>query len=408
MSELLVSTLTVSFSEKDIVDSQIRNKAFADISNFVIVLEQMTTDLREALGSTLIIEDTLFFKCYPSSDVYINASMGTASISSEVRVSYISDVVSFGGTDNSMLSYPEAYEVSISPLGTCIQEIIATRNGQWYNGTHYQKGDVMDLKIVTPSFRFNDQTNSVEAFDGFKKIEIYGSCLVSYKTKYSVITYRPNFSALVERTNNDKRMRSVNDKLYAGTLQAYRLFNRKTYVVSKDVEVEKVKSPEYARVYSKIVLDEDGAHEAPEGWTEVTNIEVENVGVRPFNYLQENGTIRKDDLDPNQSFTDQRVHLIVTIDMYGNLIYDYQNHWLLDPFNDVKTPCESKINNPKPPEFYLKFASPPGGAKTSSAEEFMFEMMATTWRNIFLIPNKEKFKEKMIDYYTAIKGIEEE
>lgn len=408
MSEKLVATLTVSFDkEKELEEKHIKNKAFEDASYCAIVLEQMTSELSEALGEAQIIEDTLFFKCFPKSGVTIGASAGSVSISSEYRTDAITTVATFGGTDSSLLQYPEAKEVILEPLGMCIQEVVA-KTDMTINGVPYNKGDVIELKTITPSFDFNEETNSIEAFDGFKKVEIYGHCLVKYKSDYSLVIYKPNFSSLVERTRNDKKKKGKSDKLYAGTIYAYRLFNKKTYAVSQDVDVDKVKSPEYARVYSKIVLDEDGSHEAPEGWPNETEIETTDGVKRNFNYLQKNGTIQKKELDPDMSFTDQRSHLIVYIDMFGNLIWEHQNHYLLDPFDSINVPCELKELNPKKPEFFLRFAAPPGGAKTQTAEAFMFEMMTTTWRDIFIIPDKAKFKTKILDYFGEMKGIEAE
>ena len=398
MSEKLVTTLTVSYeAEKRIETNHSKNKEFADASSFVIVLEQMSSELSSVLGAAQIKEDILYFKCFPSHDITIKASLGTATIASEKRIDSITDIVSFGGTSSSLLKYPNATEVTIEPLGECIREVVALKDE-----SGFKKDDIKELKVVTPSFEFNQETNSIEVFDGFTSIEIYGHCLVHYKSEYSLVEYRPNFNGLIERTSNDKRKKGKSDKLYAGTIYAYRLFNKKTYAVSQDVDLDKVKSPEWARVYSKIVLDEDGSHESPEGWP--TNKELDD-GV---NFNKNNGNDPKPELDPDMSFTDTRVHLLITIDMFGNLNWDHQQHWLLDPFDDPKVLCEEKIKyNPKKPEFFLKFASPPGGAKTSSAEEFIFEMMNTTWRDIFIIPDKAKVKDKILDYYGEMKGIEE-
>lgn len=413
----IVETLVIPFiAESKIADDLRKNKIHEEQAECHIVLEQMSSDLAESGDSdgsnteAQIIEDTLFFKCFPTKDVTVMASFGSVKVAEETRTDSIVDIIAFGGTTSSLLKYPEAKDVVITPLGNVIKEVIAQ-----FDSSLYKKGDVMELRVITPSFEFNKETNSIDAKEGSSTVEIYGHCKVEYKSDYRIIKYKPDFTKLTERTRNDKKKKGKSDKLYAGTIYAYRLFEKKTFAVSQDVEVDKVKTPEYARVYSKIVLDEDGSHEAPDGWPDTKTIETTDGVERKFNYLEKNGTKQKEELDPDMSFTDQRTHLIVNIDMYGNLIYEYQHHWLLDPFDDKKIPCELKDApdakthlNPKKPDFFLKFASPPGGAKTKSAEEFIFEMMNTTWRDIFLIPDKKKFKEKIKDYYGEMKGIEEE
>lgn len=271
MSKKTVTTLSVGFEGSD--DDGDGTSANG---NDKIILEQMTTSFN-ASGQLLA-------RCFPSSGVNFAVSQGSLE-NLGTRTWTFHQGVRFTNSSSAELDKPYASNVQF--IG---QHIFMTRNKDG------------DLVRSTASPSFDSETNSIIVTNRGDLQKVYGGVLVSYKATYQVLGYRPIVLAQLDLSSF-----AIN----LGTIFAY---NDKD-VVTLDMELDVSQDPdwvEYARVYSKIVLDPDGAWELPDNW-------------RSGGDTQSTGTFSSGThkIDPDNCFIDERIHCIVSVNYLSQLRYDF-------------------------------------------------------------------------------------
>jgi hypothetical protein len=341
-----VATLTVSYDPSAFSDEAGQSK---------ITLQQMTTRFDG--------EGFLYARCFPSDGVSFKASAGSVTTAEAIQQS-VNEGLKFSNSSRSALKFAGASNVAITPF------ILMKK-------VKDQQGNVQIVEASDVRLRYDQETNEVVAESGvgdeIKSIAIYGACFVTYHATYRVLNYKPG---MVKYPRGGVLFQ-------IGTIFGY----NNQDVATLDMELDLSSAPdwiEYARVTSKVVLDAEGTHEAPIGW--------------PENTQHDNGK----ELDPDNSFTDERLHCIVHINTAGRLRYeDFSNggsdYWAwFDPKFGYST---------WDPEYQLKLSDPPGGTKANSAEDFKYDLNNRTWRDVFLDVDKDEVLEKLnLEYPGIIEG----
>lgn len=113
-----------------------------------------------------------------------------------------------------------------------------------------------------------------------------------------------------------------------------------------------------------------------------------------FNY--DDNKKKKKSLDPDSVFLDERPHVIIYIDQFGELSYEYTQHQFLDPFSfDKNIDFTANDESAKPlfaPKFFIRFSESPKGVKENSAEKLIFDISKRNWDDIFMSHNKDEIR----------------
>jgi hypothetical protein len=158
---------------------------------------------------------------------------------------------------------------------------------------------------------------------------------------------------------------------------------------------------EYARVVSKIVLDAQGTWEFPPNWDQTYQDNKEKTPDQRSDYASP-GTFPgfTYEIDPDNSFVDTRVHLIIKINPIGSLMWDDHSNGAVghDRWFDPYFAFDSYK-----PKYEIVFADPPNGKRAKSAEDFKYSLNHQSWRNVFLSVDKaEVIADIQADYPGAV------
>jgi hypothetical protein len=368
MSEKLVATLTIPFDSEDgIGDNAGKNR---------IVLKQVT----KRLGPTGV----LVAWCFPARGVSFRASVGSVE-TKESRVWPSWEAIKFSDSSEGQLKYPGATSVSINT-----DTMVLMRK------TEDNYGNTVIQPATGVQVRWNDDEEKVVVETSLgERVKVYGACFVQYDAPYRVLYYSPNIQETPVGGSDVAFSWSV------GTIFGYNNYT----VATLDMELDISDPPEwveFARVTSKIVLTAAGVFEYPPNWEDTHNAN-KNI-VNPANRIEYNtgkfpGFSTDYDIEPDESFTDERVHCIVKVNTVGMLQYeDFNNggdgYWAWNtPYFGYST---------YDPKYECKWVDPPGGKKASSAEDFKHDLNNRTWRDVFLEVDKDVIKEKFNDEYPDV------
>lgn len=356
MAENLVATLNVAFNDDDgLGDNAGQNK---------IVLQQMTKRFDS--------KGRLWARCFPSSGVKFTASVGTVE-PGEVRSQIMREGLKFSNSSKATLKFPGASNVVITPY-------VAMKKTK----------DIYGKTIIVPAFvKLHYDSVQVAVIATEKGIEtpIYGACSVQYNALYQVLYYKPKVDAPFGGYNGMV--------FYTGTIFGYNEYTVETL----EMELDMKESPdwvEYARVTSKIVLDAKGVWEFPPNWETTYQGNKKKTGEQREDY-SEAGQFPgfSDEIDPDNSFVDVRVHEIIEVNSFGSLMYRNQNG------DRIYAPYWGASNN-YTPKYEVKFTDPPGGKKAGSAEDFKWDLEHRTWRDVFLKVNKAEVLARLKDEYPGV------
>lgn len=367
MAEKLVATLNIPFSGDDGVgDDAGKNK---------IVLQQMTTRL-DSKGQ-------LWARCFPSSGVKFKASVGTVT-TGETRSHSMSEGLKFSNSSRATLKLPGASNVVIDASSS----VLLKKTKNIYGHT-----------TIVPAFvtlTWDADQEAVVVMEQGQETPIYGACFVRYSAMYQMLYYKPNTVSIPVGGGNNSIAFNI------GTIFGYNDYTVETL----DIELDISSSPnwvEYARVTSKIVLDAKGVWEFPPNWESTYQGNKDKVGDRRDDYStpgQFSGFT--DEIDPDNSFVDTRIHCIVEVNTIGTLRFNDHNNggdgywaWFAPYFG----------NKEWNPAYEIKFADSPGGKKANSTQDFKYDLNNSTWRDVFLSINKtEVIEDLQNDYPGAVEA----
>lgn len=368
MAESLVATLNVAFNESDSLGD--------DAGKNRIVLEQVTKRM---------VNGILTARCFPSSGVRFKASVGSIE-EKEVRSWSAWEGVKFSDSSESQLKLPGAINVEINANTMVLMK--KTKN-------LYGETVIVEAPEARVVWDATDEKIKVQTSLGVP-IKVYGACFVQYDALYRILYYRPDANETPVGGGNYSFVWTT------GTIFGYNNYTVETLEMELDIK-DTPDWVEFARVSSKIVLDERGVWEYPENWEGTYQANKDKLPDRKtdfnqgtFDYFTNTYTI-----DPDQSFTDERVHCIIKVNTVGAIQYeDFNNGG--DGYWAWNMPYFGLVGYQ--PVYTCKWTDPPGGKKASSAEDFKHDVNHRTWRDVFLEVNKNDIKEKLRDDYPGIKG----
>ena len=349
MADLSLATLSVQFAEED------RGR---------IILQQLLKRFN--------FNGDLVARCFFSEPVQYVASVGTARAGEKLPQFVMGEGVKFSGSERATLKYPGAFDVVIDTSRSVLM-----RKSERYGRTIFVR--------VNVGLIYDEETESVVTEDG---LPVYGAASVTYQALYQLVYYRPEVENLW--------WKYAGASFQLGTLFAF----NENAVATLDMELDMKDSPdwiEYARVFSKIVLDAKGVWEFPPNWKTVYQNNKQLQGDQRQDYPPD-GTYpnTSQTVDGGNSFVDERVHLIVEVNSIGTLRYqDHNNggdgYWAWEqPYFGSST---------YDPDYEIRFADPPGGSKATSAEDFKRSQNNRTWRTVFAGVNKSALIEKIQKEY---------
>lgn len=306
-------------------------------------------------------------------------SAGTAAITSVVSRDIWREGLKFSNSASATLKYPTASGVTITP-GVLMKKI----------KNNYGQTRIVEASDVT--LRYDSESTSVIAESGVpgKKLStpVYGVAFVSYSAIYDNIRYTPG----TERIGFTGGV-----QFNIGTVYGYHDYD----VASVDMELDITSAEttaEYARVYSKIVLDAKGVWEFPPNWQGTYDNNQNKTGEERQDYPSEGEFPNHPSatIDADNSFVDERVHVIIHVDTMGRLSYEHPRG-----IQRIYAPYWGHANYT--PQYHGRFAEPPGGSNASSAEEFLFRLNNRGWHTVFLDVNKNAVKSRLESSYPGIK-----
>jgi hypothetical protein len=368
MAETLVTTLNIAFDDDNdgLGDHAGKNR---------IVLQQVTKRM---------VNGVLAARCFPSTGVRFRASVGSVE-EKEERSWQAWEAIKFSDSSEGQLKFPGATNVVFNFATMVLMKKVTNQQG------HVTIEEAPEASVVW------DATNEKVLVQGILGVplKVYGACFVSYDAFYRMLYYRPNTQTT-----------SVGGGNYQFNWTTGTIFGYNDYTVETlDMELD-IKDPpewvEFARVTSKIVLTPDGVSEYPPNWesTYDANQNVVNPKERAaYNTGTFDGFSSDYDIDPDQSFTDERVHCIVTVNSMGTVRYeDFNNggsgYWAWNP------PYFG--NSTYHPDYEGKKTAPPGGDKAGSAEDFRYDVNNRTWRDVFLEVDIADIKDRLSRQYPGI------
>jgi hypothetical protein len=349
MADLSLATLSVQFAEED------RGR---------IILQQL---LKRFNGN-----GDLVARCFFSDPVEYVASVGTARAGERLPQFVMGEGVKFVGSSSATLKYPGPFDVVIDTSRSVLMRKVKS-----YGRTIFQR--------VYVDLIYDPLAESVVTADG---LPVYGAASVTYQALYQLVYYRP------EVDNQWWRYAGVSFGL--GTLFAF----NENAVATLDMELDLKDSPdwiEYARVFSKIVLDAKGVWEFPPNWKSTYQGNKDKLGEQRDDYPADGEFPNTTEtVDGGNSFVDERVHLMVEVDSNGRLRYGDHNNG-----GSGHTLWEQPYlgNSTYQPDYEIRFAEPPGGSRATSAEDFKRSQNNRTWRTVFAGVNKQRLIEKIQDEY---------
>lgn len=278
-------------------------------------------------------------RLYPNVNAKLAATKGTAELG-ETRIENVNEIVDFSGSTGS-LKRPNGTNFIISP----VLDISFDKQGNTVNPVVHYDSD-------------NDQLVS--------DIPFYGAVSVSYDAAYKLIYYNPDLKYSLQ-----------NDGSYLlsewgyGTLYAF-YEGQSAKLEMKYEEDNPTQWMEFYRVVSDIVLDPDGSWEKPPNWDD--------------NPKDGSFPVGDHDIDPDNSFTDERLHEIGDVSKIGQVASFWRRFYapLLDPYKTAGTSFT--------PKYYLKWASLPSASEDPDG----------IWRAAFGKADKAAILASLQQIYTGI------
>lgn len=345
MAEVTLATLSVEFAEED------RGR---------IILQQL---LKRFNGN-----GDLVARCFSTFPVEYVASVGTARAGESLPQFVMGEGVKFSGSASAQLKYPGALNVLIDESRSLLMRKVVVNQRTYFNRVY--------VGLV-----YDPETESVVTADG---LPVYGAASVTYQALYQLVYYRPEVENLW--------WKYAGASFGLGTLFAFNEYA----VATLDMELDLKDSPdwvEYARVFSKIVLDAKGVWEFPPNWKTTYSDNKKLQGEQRKDYPAEGRFPNTTEtVDGGNSFVDERVHLIVEVNSIGTLRYQDHNNGG-DGYWAWEQPYFG--NSTYDPDYEIRFADPPGGAKATSAEDFKRSQNNRTWRTVFAGVNKSELITKI-------------
>jgi hypothetical protein len=256
-------------------------------------------------------------RLYPPVPALLRATCGTISDLGIIRDEYVSEIISFSGSKTSQLKRVpfgsvtfESIEISFDSEGNDVGPVI-----------HY------------------DSENQQAVSD----IIFYGGIKATYMCQYKLLKYMPSIENIPVGGGN------YATNISSGTVYAFYNKQMTSHQISFNTSDEPVYVECY-RLYDKIVLDENGSHEAPDNWPDSGSYQAS-----PNSYV-----------DPTNSFTEERTHEIGYISYIGSISYYSFSARVLDPFTTTTSIGEDRR------QYYLRFSSPPSSGQN-----------VANWRRVF-------------------------
>lgn len=351
MSESLVSTLTVSF-DPDLIKDRWNNGAGLALERHIGF-----TGLKPGIP----------FRQYPQCPAKLVCSHGTISEIPELRVSDEKEVVVFSGSDTASLKRSLVTSVVVSVV----------------SGVSFdENGDV-----VYPVVTYDSQKNTLVSDKKF-----YGAVSVSYKAPYLLYFY--------EFATEYDPISSATTIFGDDTIHAFYKKNHAELKMEMDFKLTSQWLPLY-RVTTKIVLDELGVWEYPLNWD---GVDTRNYSLKqddPNREQRPTGVFpgwSTHEIDPDRSFTDERVHQTGEYDAMGRIRTYTPNEILSvnDPYWGQSDMSFSGLARMGLIKFSLKWATKPTWKKSMSYSE-------KHWFDAFLSIDAKKIREELEDDYPNIK-----
>jgi hypothetical protein len=360
MSENVIATLSIPFTSQDdgTGDRAGQNK---------IVLQQMTTTF-DALGQ-------LWARCFPSHGVKFTTSSGIIS-GGEIRVQKVYEGLKFSNNAKAGLKFSGIENVTIDTT----RSVLFRKTKDIYGHTTIVPAQV--------SLTYESKTNEVVAKDVLgNEIAIYGGCFVQYMATYQVLYYKPQIDAPYGG--------AYGAVFHLGTIFGYNDYAVETLDMELDLSNDQ-QWVEFARVTSKIVLDAKGVWEFPPNWESTYQGNKKKIGDQREDYSAP-GRFEgySHEIDPDNSFVDVRVHLIIEVNTIGTLKY-------IDPFGIISWYSPYFASITWVPQYECKFKDPPGGKQASSANEFLKDLNNWSWRDVFLSVDKNELKSDLQSRYPGV------
>lgn len=315
MSEVIASTLAVTFDSGD--------------SSNGLLLERHIGFTGFSIGVPI--------RLYPPCEAKLVCAYGRISDLPESRVSDEKEVVTFSGSKTAKLKKPGATNVSIEIL----RQVSFDENGD----------------VVYPKVSFDAKEQQLVSDKAF-----YGAVKVTYQSAYYLYFY-------IFATNDYDFGGSV---LYGDdTIHAF--YKKNHAELKMDNSFKKVSQwlPLYT-VTSKIVLDEKGIWEYPMNWENIDNSNRKMTQDDPNRAERGMGKFpgyTSYEIDPDMSFTDERVHQTGQYDCFGFVRVQMPNE-ILTPQEPYNTSWSfQELGRANLVRFHLKFASRPTWKKGMSYSE---------------------------------------
>jgi hypothetical protein len=366
MSEIQVATLNVAFEGGDDGIGEGNNR---------IVLQQTSTRL-DFFGH-------LYARVNSRLPCRYTASVGQVNPLATTWTESVNEGLKFSNSGRANLKYPSVREVVIDTTRSLLMKKIIRYGRQ-------QIVPATDVSVV-----YNEELNVVQVgrSEGslaggdlkFVEVPVWGAVAITYEAYFIPLQYVPGF----------RRFPRGGTEFSIGSIFAYH-----DYAVEVlDMKVVGSSSKdwnEYCRVYSKIVLDPKGVWEFPPNWEQTYQSNRDKQGEQRANMPGEGRWPDHNaaSVDPDNHFVDERVHLIIEVNSFGQLKTTAFHH-----------------SNEQPkigffgydPTYHLRFTDPPGGAKASSAEEFKYDLRNRTWRDVFLDVDKDRITSELKKLFTELK-----
>lgn len=227
------------------------------------------------------------FRQYPQVQAKLVSSHGLISDVPEYQTSDEKEIAVFSGTRTATLKRPCATNVSISLIAATAFDL---------------KGN-----SVSPTLTFNEEKQQIES-----DVAFYGGARVTYQAGYLLWFYRQN----IEFRPFDQRTIRNGD-----TIHAFYDGNHASLDIDSSFSNESVWLPLY-RIATKIVLDPLGVWEYPINWRSTDSANQTKTQDDPSRQQRPMGKFpgwTTYEIDPDQSFTDERTHQIAEYNAFGQV-----------------------------------------------------------------------------------------
>lgn len=271
MSEPLITTLSVSF-DGETVDEWNNGEG--------LVLERHIgfTGLKRGIA----------FRQYPQCPAKLVCTYGTISDLPEYRVSDETELVVFSGSATASLKRPQAESVVVESI----------------SGTAFDETG----KLIYPIVNYDTVKQQLVSDKPF-----YGAVRVSYQAPYLLYFYE--FTTRIDLNYQSTTMYGDDE------IHAFYKKNHASLKMDMSFKLKEQWMPFYT-VYTKIVLDELGTWEYPMNWETADFNNRKKSPDDPTKTKRDIGTFgtwSSYELNPDMSFTDERVHQIGEFDFIGRV-----------------------------------------------------------------------------------------